>query len=189
MFFGQVRTQGPILTASGKNPVMELNEKRRGLKYELISESGGSHDKRFVMEVEVDGQKFKGAGPNKKVAKASAALAALDKLFSGPNAAGIKKKKIIPQVRTQGPILTASGKNPVMELNEKRRGLKYELISESGGSHDKRFVMEVEVDGQKFKGAGPNKKVAKASAALAALDKLFSGPNAAGIKKKKIIPQ
>lgn len=47
----QVRTQGPILTASGKNPVMELNEKRRGLKYDLISESGGSHDKRFVMEV------------------------------------------------------------------------------------------------------------------------------------------
>lgn len=30
---------------------MELNEKRRGLKYELISETGGSHDKRFVMEV------------------------------------------------------------------------------------------------------------------------------------------
>ncbi|MGH0136726.1 UNVERIFIED_CONTAM: hypothetical protein FKN15_062357 [Acipenser sinensis] len=102
----QVRTQGPILTASGKNPVMELNEKRRGLKYELISESGGSHDKRFVMEVEVDGQKFKGAGPNKKVAKASAALAALDKLFSGPNAAGIKKKKIIPQ--TKGAVATAA---------------------------------------------------------------------------------
>ncbi|XP_077904281.1 spermatid perinuclear RNA-binding protein isoform X2 [Ictidomys tridecemlineatus] len=93
----EVRTQGPILTASGKNPVMELNEKRRGLKYELISETGGSHDKRFVMEVEVDGQKFRGAGPNKKVAKASAALAALEKLFSGPNAANSKKKKIIPQ--------------------------------------------------------------------------------------------
>lgn len=45
--------QGPILTKHGKNPVMELNEKRRGLKYELISESGGSHDKRFVMEVSV----------------------------------------------------------------------------------------------------------------------------------------
>ncbi|XP_074067730.1 spermatid perinuclear RNA-binding protein isoform X3 [Macrotis lagotis] len=95
----EVRTQGPILTASGKNPVMELNEKRRGLKYELISETGGSHDKRFVMEVEVDGQKFRGAGPNKKVAKASAALAALEKLFSGPNAANNKKKKIIPQAK------------------------------------------------------------------------------------------
>ncbi|EHB06804.1 Interleukin enhancer-binding factor 3 [Heterocephalus glaber] len=44
--------QGPILTKHGKNPVMELNEKRRGLKYELISETRGSHDKRFVMEVE-----------------------------------------------------------------------------------------------------------------------------------------
>lgn len=50
-------------------------------------------------QVEVDGQKFRGAGPNKKVAKASAALAALEKLFSGPNAANNKKKKIIPQVR------------------------------------------------------------------------------------------
>ncbi|XP_066466665.1 spermatid perinuclear RNA-binding protein isoform X4 [Tiliqua scincoides] len=101
----EVRTQGPILTASGKNPVMELNEKRRGLKYELISETGGSHDKRFVMEVEVDGQKFRGSGPNKKVAKASAALAALEKLFSGPNAAASKKKKIIPQ--TKGLVNTA----------------------------------------------------------------------------------
>lgn len=33
---------------------MELNEKRRGLKYELVSETGGSHDKRFVMEVSLD---------------------------------------------------------------------------------------------------------------------------------------
>lgn len=31
--------------------MMELNEKRRGLKYELKSESGGSYDKRFVIEV------------------------------------------------------------------------------------------------------------------------------------------
>lgn len=50
-----VKQQGPILTKHGKNPVMELNEKRRGLKYELISETGGSHDKRFVMEVSNEG--------------------------------------------------------------------------------------------------------------------------------------
>lgn len=50
-------------------------------------------------QVEVDGQKFRGAGPNKKVAKASAALSALEKLFSGPNAAANKKKKILPQVK------------------------------------------------------------------------------------------
>nr|XP_029502698.1 interleukin enhancer-binding factor 3 homolog [Oncorhynchus nerka] len=65
---------------------MELNEKRRSLKYELSAETGGSHDKCFVMEVEVDGQKFKGRGSNKKEAKAYAALAALDKLF--PEGAG-----------------------------------------------------------------------------------------------------
>ncbi|KAK6306593.1 hypothetical protein J4Q44_G00235180 [Coregonus suidteri] len=44
------RTPGPLLTAGGKNPVMELNEKRRGLKYQLLSETGGSYDKRFIME-------------------------------------------------------------------------------------------------------------------------------------------
>lgn len=32
--------------------MMELNEKRRGLKYELISESGSSYDKRFIIEVQ-----------------------------------------------------------------------------------------------------------------------------------------
>lgn len=80
---------------------MELNEKRRGLKYELISETGGSHDKRFVMEVEIDGQKFQGTGSNKKVAKAYAALAALEWLFrEGSVADATKKKKGPPMVST-----------------------------------------------------------------------------------------
>ncbi|XP_063792917.1 spermatid perinuclear RNA-binding protein isoform X3 [Pseudophryne corroboree] len=149
------------------NALMRLNQIRPGLQYKLLSQSGPVHAPVFTMSVDVDGTTHEASGPSKKTAKLHVAV----------------------KVRTQGPILTASGKNPVMELNEKRRGLKYELISESGGSHDKRFVMEVEVDTQKFKGAGPNKKVAKASAALAALEKLFSGPNAANNKKKKIIPQ
>ncbi|XP_061212520.1 interleukin enhancer-binding factor 3 isoform X5 [Neopsephotus bourkii] len=99
-----VKQQGPILTKHGKNPVMELNEKRRGLKYELISETGGSHDKRFVMEVEVDGQKFQGAGSNKKVAKAYAALAALEKLFpDAPVPIEQNKKKRAPVPTRGGP--------------------------------------------------------------------------------------
>uniref|UniRef100_A0A096M3A5 Uncharacterized protein n=1 Tax=Poecilia formosa TaxID=48698 RepID=A0A096M3A5_POEFO len=92
----QSRAPGPILTAGGKNPVMELNEKRRGLKYELISESGSSYDKRFIIEVEVDKQVFRGTGPNKKVAKASAALAALNSLFSGSKPTNVKKKRLNP---------------------------------------------------------------------------------------------
>ncbi|XP_066473884.1 interleukin enhancer-binding factor 3 isoform X4 [Tiliqua scincoides] len=98
-----VKQQGPILTKHGKNPVMELNEKRRGLKYELISETGGSHDKRFVMEVEVDGQKFQGAGSNKKVAKAYAALAALEKLFPDAPLPMEQKKKRPPMPTRGGP--------------------------------------------------------------------------------------
>ncbi|XP_054395643.1 interleukin enhancer-binding factor 3 isoform X6 [Pongo pygmaeus] len=105
--------QGPILTKHGKNPVMELNEKRRGLKYELISETGGSHDKRFVMEVEVDGQKFQGAGSNKKVAKAYAALAALEKLFPDtPLALDANKKKRAPVPVRGGPKFAAKPHNP-----------------------------------------------------------------------------
>ncbi|XP_074835562.1 interleukin enhancer-binding factor 3 isoform X1 [Carettochelys insculpta] len=108
-----VKQQGPILTKHGKNPVMELNEKRRGLKYELISETGGSHDKRFVMEVEVDGQKFQGAGSNKKVAKAYAALAALEKLFpDAPIAIEPNKKKRPPVPARGGPKFAVKQHNP-----------------------------------------------------------------------------
>ncbi|XP_075998934.1 interleukin enhancer-binding factor 3 homolog isoform X2 [Genypterus blacodes] len=96
------RQQGPILTKHGKNPVMELNEKRRGLKYELISETGGSHDKRFVMEVEIDGQKFQGTGSNKKVAKAYAALAALERLFPEGSVTEAAKKKKVPPMHPPG---------------------------------------------------------------------------------------
>ena len=99
MFMQSARQQGPILTKHGKNPVMELNEKRRGLKYELISETGGSHDKRFVMEVEIDGMKFQGTGSNKKVAKAYAALAALERLFPEGAVMEASKKKKGPKTK------------------------------------------------------------------------------------------
>ncbi|XP_064419489.1 double-stranded RNA-specific editase 1 [Latimeria chalumnae] len=72
----------PYSSASGKNPVMILNELRPGLKYEFVSESGESHAKNFVMAVTVDGQTFEGSGRNKKLAKARAAQAALATLFN-----------------------------------------------------------------------------------------------------------
>ncbi|KAK0141679.1 Interleukin enhancer-binding factor 3 [Merluccius polli] len=105
------RHQGPILTKHGKNPVMELNEKRRGLRYELMSETGGSHDKRFVMEVEIDGQKFRGTGSNKKVAKAYAALDALERLFPEGSANDAAKKKKGPPAagQTRGPTRPIPG--------------------------------------------------------------------------------
>ncbi|XP_059203061.1 interleukin enhancer-binding factor 3 homolog isoform X2 [Centropristis striata] len=117
------RQQGPILTKHGKNPVMELNEKRRGLKYELISETGGSHDKRFVMEVEIDGQKFQGTGSNKKVAKAYAALAALERLFPEGSMAEAAKKKKGPPMHTPGfGMMGASGGGDAASPRGRGRG-------------------------------------------------------------------
>ncbi|XP_069802722.1 interleukin enhancer-binding factor 3 isoform X3 [Dendropsophus ebraccatus] len=181
------------------NALMRLNQLKPGLQYKLISQTGPVHAPVFTMSVEVDDKTFEASGPSKKTAKLHVAVKVLQDMGLPT---GIEEKEETseetekPVIQTpaqndsaqgdsasptdqsesakqQGPILTKHGKNPVMELNEKRRGLKYELISETGGSHDKRFVMEVEVDNVKFQGSGSNKKVAKAYAALAALEKLF----------------
>ncbi|EQB78347.1 interleukin enhancer binding factor 3 isoform a isoform 2-like protein [Camelus ferus] len=201
------------------NALMRLNQLKPGLQYKLVSQTGPVHAPIFTMSVEVDGNSFEASGPSKKTAKLHVAVKVLQDMGLPTGAEGRDSSKgedsaeeteakpavvapppVVEAVSTpsaafpsdptaEGPILTKHGKNPVMELNEKRRGLKYELISETGGSHDKRFVMEVEVDGQKFQGAGSNKKVAKAYAALAALEKLFpDAPLALEANKKKRAP-
>ncbi|XP_018602028.1 spermatid perinuclear RNA-binding protein-like isoform X1 [Scleropages formosus] len=206
-----------IDTSQPMNALMRLNQIQPGLQYKLLSQSGPVHAPVFTMSVDVDGTTYEASGSSKKTAKLHVAVKVLqamgystsfdtdlDAMSADEKSDGEGKNETVNpsnntsnstdgsnvlEVRTQGPILTASGKNPIMELNEKRRGLKYELVLESGGSHDKRFIMEVEVDGQKFRGCGPNKKVAKASAALAALEKLFSGPAVPASRKKKVLPQ
>ncbi|KAM4038899.1 interleukin enhancer-binding factor 3 isoform 2-T2 [Anomaloglossus baeobatrachus] len=185
------------------NALMRLNQLKPGLQYKLVSQTGPVHAPVFTMSVEVDDKNFEASGQSKKTAKLHVAVKVLQDMGLPT---GIEEKEETEEVeqkpvvqtpvqndsaqgdgasptdqgegaKQQGPILTKHGKNPVMELNEKRRGLKYELISETGGSHDKRFVMEVEVDSAKFQGSGSNKKVAKAYAALAALEKLFPDYN------------
>uniref|UniRef100_H3D3D3 Interleukin enhancer binding factor 3a n=1 Tax=Tetraodon nigroviridis TaxID=99883 RepID=H3D3D3_TETNG len=178
------------------NAVMRLNQYKRGLEYRLTSQTGPVHEPVFTMVVDVNGKTYEATGPSKKAAKLNVATKVLldlglptgseTKSESVAEAESQSDDSTIPasttsenvrslafQQSSQGPILTKNGKNPVMELNEKRRSLKYELSEETGGSHEKCFIMEVEVDGQKFKGRGSTKKEAKAYAALAALEKLF----------------
>lgn len=57
----------------------------------------------LTSKVEVDGQKFQGAGSNKKVAKAYAALAALEKLFPDAPLPMEQKKKRAPMPARGGP--------------------------------------------------------------------------------------
>uniref|UniRef100_A0A3P8U200 Uncharacterized protein n=1 Tax=Amphiprion percula TaxID=161767 RepID=A0A3P8U200_AMPPE len=199
------------------NALMRLNQIHPGLQYRLLSQSGPVHAPVFTMSVEIQGTSYQATGNSKRTAKLQVALKALqalgfvlgsgdgdvdslsadeksdgegknDRMSSSSSSTSITSSTDAPESRAPGPILTAGGKNPVMELNEKRRGLKYELISESGSSYDKRFIIEVEVDKQVFRGTGPNKKVAKASAALAALNSLFSGSKSATNKKKRPNP-
>uniref|UniRef100_A0A3P9MJY7 Interleukin enhancer binding factor 3a n=1 Tax=Oryzias latipes TaxID=8090 RepID=A0A3P9MJY7_ORYLA len=195
------------------NAVMRLNQYKPGLDYKLISQTGPVHEPVFTMTVELNRKTYEATGPSKKAAKVNVAIKVLQDLglptgpdpkaeqveaedqkpagaAAAPGPEGAAASRPPSEASGQGPILTKNGKNPVMELNEKRRSLKYELSSETGGSHEKCFVMEVEVDGQKFKGRGSNKKEAKAYAALAALEKLFPENDGAssfyksGMKKK-----
>uniref|UniRef100_A0A7N8YM05 Spermatid perinuclear RNA-binding protein-like n=1 Tax=Mastacembelus armatus TaxID=205130 RepID=A0A7N8YM05_9TELE len=198
------------------NALMRLNQIHPGLQYRLLSQSGPVHAPVFTMSVEIQGCTYQATGNSKRTAKLQVALKALqalgyvlgsdgdvdslsadeksdgegknDRMSSSSSSTSITSSTDTQESRAPGPILTAGGKNPVMELNEKRRGLKYELISESGSSYDKRFIIEVEVDKQVFRGTGPNKKVAKASAALAALNSLFSGSKSTTNKKKRPNP-
>ncbi|XP_056135722.1 interleukin enhancer-binding factor 3a isoform X2 [Lampris incognitus] len=172
------------------NAVMRLNQYKPGVDYRLISQTGPVHEPVFTMAVDLIGKTYEATGPSKRAAKLNVATKVLQELGL-PTGSESKTESIgggsgnqasrssttadstaLEEI-VQGPLLTKNGKNPVMELNEKRRSLKYELSSETGGSHEKCFIMEVDVDGQKFKGRGSNKKEAKAYAALAALEKLF----------------
>uniref|UniRef100_S4RH26 Interleukin enhancer binding factor 3a n=1 Tax=Petromyzon marinus TaxID=7757 RepID=S4RH26_PETMA len=189
------------------NALMRLNKYYPGLQYKLVTQSGPVHAPTFTMSTTVEGKEYTADGPSKKHARLNVAEQVLKDLGydtleldqksepteqnastledSGtPTGASVSTTE--PSSPTQSgkqlPVLTPNGKNPIMELNEKRKGLNYVVVSETGGSHDKQFVIEVEVDSQKFQGTGSNKKVAKANAALAAITALFTGPNAAGAK-------
>lgn len=74
----------------------------------------------ILPKVEVDGQKFQGAGSNKKVAKAYAALAALEKLFpDAPVAIEQNKKKRAPVPARGGPkfAVKVRKKTPLRSLS------------------------------------------------------------------------
>ena len=54
----------------------------KGLKFELVSDTGEGPNKVWTFSVELEGQKFDGTGRSKKVAKQEAAKYALIKMFN-----------------------------------------------------------------------------------------------------------
>ncbi|XP_070774780.1 double-stranded RNA-specific editase B2-like [Enoplosus armatus] len=69
-----------------KNALVQLNELRPGLRYEIMSKTGPLHAPVFAIGVEVNGFHFEGRGPTKKQAKMRAAELALRSFIQFPNA-------------------------------------------------------------------------------------------------------
>lgn len=72
-----------------KNAVVQLNELRPGLQYEILSKTGPLHAPVFSVGVEVNGLRFEGRGPTKKQAKMRAAELALRSFVQFPNASQV----------------------------------------------------------------------------------------------------
>ncbi|KAJ8011880.1 hypothetical protein DPEC_G00062880 [Dallia pectoralis] len=69
-----------------KNALVQLNELKPGLQYEMVSRTGPVHAPVFAVGVEVNGFRFEGKGPTKKKAKMKAAELALGSFIQFPNA-------------------------------------------------------------------------------------------------------
>lgn len=69
-------------TMTGKNPVMCLNELRKGLNFELLEETQQGVDRQYTVRVVVDGEPFVATARSKKLAKQEASKFALLKLFN-----------------------------------------------------------------------------------------------------------
>uniref|UniRef100_A0A3P9PBJ9 Spermatid perinuclear RNA-binding protein-like n=1 Tax=Poecilia reticulata TaxID=8081 RepID=A0A3P9PBJ9_POERE len=153
------------------NALMRLNQIHPGLQYRLLCQSGPVHAPVFTMSVEIQGTTYQASGNSKRTAKLQVALKALQAL---------------------GFLLASDGDLDSLSADEKSDGEgKNDRMSTSSSSTSVTSSMEtqeVEVDKQVFRGTGPNKKVAKASAALAALSCLFSGSKPTNVKKKRLNP-
>ncbi|XP_058478307.1 double-stranded RNA-specific editase B2-like isoform X1 [Solea solea] len=89
------------------------------------------------------------------------------------------KDRLLYQSKTA--VWTVTQKNPVVQLNELRPGLRYEITTKAGPLHAPVFSVTVDVDGLHFEGRGPTKKWAKIKAAELALRSFVQFPNASQI--------
>uniref|UniRef100_A0A8C4PWT5 Interleukin enhancer binding factor 3a n=1 Tax=Eptatretus burgeri TaxID=7764 RepID=A0A8C4PWT5_EPTBU len=173
-----LNAQGPVLTAQGRNPVKLLNEIRRVLKYKVVSVEGANPDEKFHIQVKIDGHKYIGTGSNKKVAKANAALSALQEVLPDSNQPRPRRRQShSPEtVEIDGHKDIGTGSNKKVAKANAALSALQEVPPDSNQPRPRRrhshMPGTVEIDGQKDIGTGSNKKVAKANAALSALQKM-----------------
>uniref|UniRef100_A0A3Q1G703 Adenosine deaminase RNA specific B2 (inactive) n=1 Tax=Acanthochromis polyacanthus TaxID=80966 RepID=A0A3Q1G703_9TELE len=211
-----------------KNAVVQLNELRPGLRYEITSRTGPLHAPVFSVGVEVNGLHFEGRGPTKKKAKLRAAELALQSFIQFPNASQAQasmesftstdsldftadsldftadkldftadnldftvfsssysctrlvqlRLDLLSSATPKRRAVSASffqPLSPVVLLGRLRPGLRYMCLTERlHGRPARSFVMVLRLEGRVFEGCGHSKRLAKAQAAAAALQDLYS---------------
>ncbi|XP_028608944.1 double-stranded RNA-specific adenosine deaminase isoform X3 [Grammomys surdaster] len=179
-----------------KNPVSGLLEyaqfTSQTCDFNLIEQSGPSHEPRFKFQVVINGREFPPAeAGSKKVAKQDAAVKAMSILLREAKAKdsgqpedvspGPMEEDSEKPAESQAPSSSAtslfSGKSPVTTLLECMHKLgnscEFRLLSKEGPAHDPKFQYCVAVGAQTFPTvSAPSKKVAKQMAAEEAMKAL-----------------
>ncbi|XP_050022386.1 double-stranded RNA-specific adenosine deaminase isoform X2 [Alexandromys fortis] len=179
-----------------KNPVSGLLEyaqfTSQTCDFNLIEQSGPSHEPRFKFQVVINGREFPPAeAGSKKVAKQDAAMKAMAILLREAKAKDSgKPEELSPcpmeedsekaaesQTSSSSATPLLSGKSPVTTLLECMHKLgnscEFRLLSKEGPAHDPKFQYCVAVGAQTFPTvSAPSKKVAKQMAAEEAMKAL-----------------
>jgi double-stranded RNA-binding protein Staufen len=161
--------------------------------FEVIREAGPPHMKNFVTKCTVADKLTEGEGNSKKASKKKAAELMLEELRKLPPAPApsfpkpktkiqINKKKNRNLIKSELQQQKADpnygvGINPISRLiqimqAQKKKEPVYTLIAERGLPRRREFIMQVEVENKNSTGTGPNKKLAKRSAAESMLQAL-----------------
>ncbi|XP_004871397.1 double-stranded RNA-specific adenosine deaminase isoform X2 [Heterocephalus glaber] len=179
-----------------KNPISGLLEyaqfSSQTCEFNLIEQSGPSHEPRFKYQVVISGREFPPAeAGSKKVAKQDAAMKAMTVLLREARAQDSGKpedlslcstemeseKTAEPQPPSPSVSSLFSGKSPVTTLLECMHKLgnscEFRLLSKEGPAHDPKFQYCVAVGAQTFPTvSAPSKKAAKQMAAEEAMKAL-----------------
>lgn len=178
--------------------VHEIALKRNlAVNFEVTRESGPPHMRTFVTRCTVGQFVTEGEGNGKKVSKKRAAEKMLEELrklpgmppaIVKPKRNAVSKKKNRNLIKVSPPLQKADpnygmGINPISRLIQIQQAKKekepiYTLVAERGVPRRREFVMQVQVGEHTCNGVGPNKKLAKRSAAEAMLQLLgYSRPS------------
>ncbi|GJQ82168.1 putative staufen C-terminal domain protein [Trypoxylus dichotomus] len=181
-----------------KSPISLVHEialkRHLNVIFEVLSEKGPPHMKVFVTQCKIGDAVVEGEGNGKKKSKKRAAEKMLEQLAKFPplpnmtNNTQMKKKRVANKKKTRNLIKVNADKssdyteeiNPISRLIQIQQANKekepdYTVIEERGAPRRREFVIQASVNGIACNGVGPNKKIAKRSAAQALLNALGYG--------------